>query len=93
MQYAELPQAFFASLLNTNVGPLNFNKLILMARVTFPSRARSFSLLHVVRTGSEFQAAIQWVPTALSSGIKKMGRGADYSPLSSDKVKKQWRCN
>jgi hypothetical protein len=31
---------------------------------------------------------IQWVPGALSLGVKRPGRGADHSPPSSAKVKK-----
>jgi len=33
------------------------------------------------------QPPIQWVPGALSLGVKRPGREADYSPLSSAEVK------
>jgi hypothetical protein len=33
---------------------------------------------------------IQWVPGALSPGIKRPGRGADHSPPTSAEVKKMW---
>jgi hypothetical protein len=33
---------------------------------------------------------IQWVPGALSPGLKRPGRAADHSPLTSAKVKKMW---
>jgi hypothetical protein len=38
------------------------------------------------------QPPIQWVPGALSSGIKRPGREADDSPLTSAEVKKIWIC-
>jgi hypothetical protein len=33
---------------------------------------------------------IQWVPAALSPGVKRQGREADYSPPTSAEVKKTW---
>jgi hypothetical protein len=36
------------------------------------------------------QPPIQWVPGALSLGVKRPGRGADQSPPSSAKVKDTW---
>jgi hypothetical protein len=33
---------------------------------------------------------IQWVPGALSLGVKRPGREADHSPLSSAEVKNVW---
>jgi hypothetical protein len=36
------------------------------------------------------QPPIQWVPGALSSGIKLPGREADHSPPTSAEVKKMW---
>jgi hypothetical protein len=33
---------------------------------------------------------IQWVPGALSLGVKRPGREADHSPPSSAKVKNAW---
>jgi hypothetical protein len=33
---------------------------------------------------------IQWVPVALSPGVKRPGREADYSPSASAEVKKMW---
>jgi hypothetical protein len=33
------------------------------------------------------QTPIQWVPGALSLGVKQLGREADHSPPSSAKVK------
>jgi hypothetical protein len=36
------------------------------------------------------QPPIQWVPEALSSGLKWSGREADHSPLTSAEVKKTW---
>jgi hypothetical protein len=36
------------------------------------------------------QAPIQWVPVALSLGIKRLGREAGHSPPSSSEVKNAW---
>jgi hypothetical protein len=36
------------------------------------------------------QPPIQWVPGALSPGIKRQGREADHSPTASVEVKKMW---
>jgi hypothetical protein len=33
------------------------------------------------------QPSIQWVPEALSMGVKRLGRKSDYSPPSSAEVK------
>jgi hypothetical protein len=38
------------------------------------------------------QSPIQWVPEALSSGVKLPGREADHSPPSSAEVKNVWHC-
>jgi hypothetical protein len=36
------------------------------------------------------QPPIQWVPGALSPGVKRQGREADHSPPTSAEVKKMW---
>jgi hypothetical protein len=36
------------------------------------------------------QPPIQWVPGALSPGVKRPGRDADHSPRTSAEVKKMW---
>jgi hypothetical protein len=36
------------------------------------------------------QPPIQWVPEALSLGVKQLGREADHSPPASAEVKKMW---
>jgi hypothetical protein len=36
------------------------------------------------------QPPIQWVPRALSLGVKRPGREADHSPLSSTEIKNSW---
>jgi hypothetical protein len=36
------------------------------------------------------QPPIQWVPGALSPGVKRPGRGVDHSPPTSAEVKKMW---
>jgi hypothetical protein len=39
------------------------------------------------------QPPIQWVPGALSLGVKRPGREADHSPPSNAEVKNAWRYN
>jgi hypothetical protein len=36
------------------------------------------------------QLTIQWVPGALSPGVKRLGREADHSPPTSAELKKMW---
>jgi hypothetical protein len=36
------------------------------------------------------QPSIQWVLGTLSPGVKRQGREADYSPLTSSEVKRMW---
>jgi hypothetical protein len=36
------------------------------------------------------QPPIEWVPGALSPGVKRQGREADHSPPTSAEVKKMW---
>jgi hypothetical protein len=53
-----------------------------------PGRVKCF--LHVIQTCPGAQrASIQWVPGALSSGVKLSERGSDHSPTSAE-VKKMW---
>jgi hypothetical protein len=50
------------------------------AGVRIPAGARFFSLLHSVQIGSgATPSPTQWVPGALSAGVKRPGRGADHS--------------
>jgi hypothetical protein len=58
-------------------------------RSASPGMGQESSLLQVVKIGSGVhQPSIQWVPGALSSGIKRQGREADHSPPTSAEVKK-----
>jgi hypothetical protein len=60
------------------------------SRVRFPVRAGNCSLHHRVQTALEpTQPPVQWIPGALSLGIKRLGREADHSPPSSAEVK-EW---
>jgi hypothetical protein len=60
------------------------------ARVRFRSGAGNFSLHHRAQNGSgPTQPPIQWVPGALSLGVKQPGREADHSPPSSAGVKER----
>jgi hypothetical protein len=58
----------------------------------FYSRRRlGIFLITASRTAQEpTQPPIQWVPRALSLGIKRPGREADHSPPSSAEVKDGW---
>jgi hypothetical protein len=38
------------------------------------------------------QLPVQWVPWALSTGVKRLGRETDHSPPASAEVKKMWIC-
>jgi hypothetical protein len=41
-------------------------------------------------TLGSIQPPIQWVPVALSLGVKRLEREADHSPPTSAEVKKKW---
>jgi hypothetical protein len=58
-------------------------------RVRFPAGAGNFSLHHRVQNGSGAHPAssIQWVPGALSPGVKRPEREAEHLPPSSAEVK------
>jgi hypothetical protein len=59
--------------------------------VRFQGRPRNFSLRHRFRpTLGPTQSPIQWVPGALSPEVKRPGREADHSPLSSADIKNSW---
>jgi hypothetical protein len=55
------------------------------SRVRFPAGAGNFSLHHHVQNG---QPPIQWLPGALSLGVKR--READHSSPSSAEAKYAW---
>jgi hypothetical protein len=56
--------------------------------VRFSAREGTFSFRHHVQTGSgPTQPPVQWIPGALSSGIKRPDFETDYSPASSAEVK------
>jgi hypothetical protein len=57
------------------------------SRVRFLAGAGNFSLHHRVPALGPTQPPIQWVPRALSLGVKRPGREADHSPPSSGDVK------
>jgi hypothetical protein len=59
--------------------------------VQIPAGAGNFSFRHSDQTGSgPTQPQMQWVPGALSPGVKRPGREADHSPPSSTEVKNAW---
>jgi hypothetical protein len=57
--------------------------------VRVPIGSRIFSSLRCPDLGST-QLPIQWVPGALSPGVKRPRREADHSPPTSAEVKKMW---
>jgi hypothetical protein len=58
-------------------------------RVPVGSRIFS-SLCHPEWLGVSTQLLIQWVPGAVSLGVKRLRREADHLPPASAKVKKMW---
>jgi hypothetical protein len=58
---------------------------------SIPSRVKNFlfSTLSRPAVGCT-QPPIQWVPGALSPGVKRSGREADHSPPISAEVKRTW---
>jgi hypothetical protein len=57
--------------------------------VRVPVRSRIFSTLSRAALRST-QPPIEWVPGALSPGVKRLEREADHSPPTSAEVKKMW---
>jgi hypothetical protein len=57
--------------------------------VQVPVASRIFSKYSRPALGST-QPPIQWVPEALSAGVKRPGREADHSRPASAEVKKMW---
>jgi hypothetical protein len=61
------------------------------SRVLFPLGLGIFLFTTASRTALEpTQPPIQWVPRALSLGLKRQGSEADHSPPSSAEVKNAW---
>jgi hypothetical protein len=55
-----------------------------------PGRVKNFLFSTSSRLAPRSIQPIQWVPGALSPGIKRPGREADHSPPDSTEVKKMW---
>jgi hypothetical protein len=56
-----------------------------------PGRAKNFLISTSTRKALEpTRPPIQWVPGALSLGVKQQGHEADRKPSASTKVKKMW---
>jgi hypothetical protein len=61
--------------------------------VWFPAEAGICSIRHRVQTGmGPTQPPTQWETGTLSRGVKRPGREANHSPVSSVKVKNGWSC-
>jgi hypothetical protein len=60
-------------------------------RCSSPGRVKNFLISMSSRPAmGSTQPPIQWVPGALSRGVKRPGREADHSPPASAEVKKTW---
>jgi hypothetical protein len=62
--------------------------------VQFPAGAIIELFLHATTSRPALglnQPPFQWVPVALSLGVKRQGREADHSPPFSAEVKNEWR--
>jgi hypothetical protein len=60
-------------------------------RSSSPGRVRNLLFYTSSRPAlASTQPPIQWVPRALSPGVKREGREADHSPPTSAEVKKMW---
>jgi hypothetical protein len=63
----------------------------LRSRSSNSGRVKNFLFSKSPRpTPGSTQPPIQWVPVALSPGLKRSGREADHSPPTSAEVKKIW---
>jgi hypothetical protein len=61
------------------------------SRSSSPGRIKNFLFPTLSRPAlGPAQPPIQWVPGALSLGVKQLGRDADHSPPTSAKIKKTW---
>jgi hypothetical protein len=58
-------------------------------RVRVPVESTIFTVSSRLALGPT-QPLIQWVPNALSPGVKPQGREAEHSPPTSAEVKKSW---
>jgi hypothetical protein len=62
------------------------------SRFRFPAGAGNFSLHHRVQNGSgPNQTPIQWVPGAISLGVKRPGREAHHALPSNAELNNAWR--
>jgi hypothetical protein len=60
-------------------------------RSSSPGRVKNFLFPKLSRPAlKSTQPPIQWVPGALSLGVKRPGREVDHSPPTSAEVKKMW---
>jgi hypothetical protein len=58
---------------------------------SIPGRGKIFLFSEASRPAlGPIQPPIEWVPGALSLGVKRPGREADHSPPTSAEVKKTW---
>jgi hypothetical protein len=61
------------------------------SRSSSPGRVKYFLFSKSSRLAlRSTQPPIQWVPGALSTGVKQLGREVDHSPPTSAEVKKMW---
>jgi hypothetical protein len=61
------------------------------AQSSSPGKVKNFLFSTLSRPAlGSIQLPIQWVPGAISPGVKRPGREADHSPPASAEVKKMW---
>jgi hypothetical protein len=60
------------------------------SRVRFPAGAGNVFRRRVQNGSRAHQPPLQWVPGALSFGVKRQGREANHSPPSTAEVKNAW---
>jgi hypothetical protein len=93
-RYAFLKPQPTASLLDPNIlltTPFELRVGRPSGRSSSPGRVMNFLLSMSSRLAlGSTQPPTQWVPRALSPGVKRPGREADHSPSASAKVKKMW---
>jgi hypothetical protein len=59
-------------------------------RSSSPGRVKNFIFSTLSRLALGSIQPIQWVPAAVSPGVKRQGCEADHSPPASAEVKKMW---
>jgi len=95
-QKVRTPSGILAFIFTFSICNITLQKNI-SASVTYGNSTFTLGAVHLVldltrpALGST-HPPIQWVPGALSPGVKRLGREADHSPPSSTEIKNAWCC-